>query len=101
MGGDHAPAAAVEGGVLFAREHPDHPLVLVGDRAQVEPLLAKLPSAPSITVRHASEVVGMDEHAGASIRKKKDSSLRVCFELAREGEVGAVVSAGNSGAVMA
>lgn len=101
MGGDHAPSATVEGSVLFAREHPDHPLVLVGDRALLEPLLAKHPRAPSISIRHATEVVGMDEHAGASIRKKKDSSLRVCFELAREGEVGAVVSAGNSGAVMA
>lgn len=101
MGGDHAPAAVVEGGVLFAREHPDHPLVLVGDRAQIEPLLARLPPAPSVSVHHASEVVGMDEHAGAAIRKKKDSSLRVCFELAREGEVGAVVSAGHSGAMLA
>jgi glycerol-3-phosphate acyltransferase PlsX len=101
MGGDHAPAAAVEGGVLFALEHPDHPLVLVGDRAQIEPLLARHAALPSISVRHTTQVVGMDEHAGAAIRKKKDSSLRVCFELAREGEVGAVVSAGNSGAVMA
>lgn len=101
MGGDHAPSATVEGGVLFAREHPDHPLVLVGDRALLEPLLAKHPPAPSVSIRHATEVVGMDEHPGAAIRKKKDSSLRVCFELAREGEVGAVVSAGNSGAVMA
>jgi len=101
MGGDHAPSATVEGGVLFAREHPDHSLVLVGDRALIEPLLAKHPTAPSVSVRHTTEVVGMDEHAGAAIRKKKDSSLRVCFELARDGEVGAVVSAGNSGAVMA
>jgi len=50
---------------------------------------------------HASEVVGMDESPAQAIRKKKDSSLRVCFELVRSGEAGAVVSAGNSGAAMA
>ena len=101
MGGDHAPGATVEGALLYARAQPDHHVVLVGDRAKLDPLLEKHGALPNVTVHHASEVVEMDEHAGASIRKKKDSSLRVCFELARSGEVAAVISAGNSGAVMA
>lgn len=111
MGGDHAPQAVVEGAVLFAREHPSHEVVLVGDARAVEPLLAKLASkggalrasAPltNVSVHHASEVVGMEEHATASLRKKRDSSLRVCFELVKDGRAQAVVSAGNSGAVMA
>src|SRR5689334_21341161 len=102
MGGDHAPEAAVAGAVLFAQQARSHQVILVGDEARVRPLLhgaaAKL---ANLTVRHASEVVAMDDHAAASIRKKRDSSLRVCFELIKQGEADAMVSAGNSGAVMA
>lgn len=105
MGGDHAPAAIVEGAVLFAREHPTHEVVLVGDARAVEPLLAKggasrAARVPNVSVHHASEVVAMDEHATASLRTKKDSSLRVCFELVKAGTAAAAVSAGNSGAMM-
>jgi len=102
MGGDHAPAAAVEGGLLFAREAPLHQVTLVGDAFQVEQQLRGLGHrAPNLTVHHASQVVRMDERAAASIRSKKDSSLRICFELVRKGEADAVVSAGPTGAVMA
>lgn len=102
MGGDHAPAAAVEGGILFAREAPQHRLILVGDSRRVEALVAAHRRAPpNLSVHHASEVVDMGDRAAASIRSKKDSSLRVCFELCRRGEADAVVSAGHSGAVMA
>ncbi len=102
MGGDHAPDAIVAGAVLFAQQAPSHQVILVGDEARVRPLLHG-PSAKlaNLSVRHASEVVEMDDHAVASIRKKRDSSLRVCFELIRQGEADAMVSAGNSGAVMA
>jgi phosphate acyltransferase len=101
MGGDHAPAAAVEGAHLFARENPEHEVILVGRQDGVRPVLDHLAPLANLTVQHASEVVEMDEQAGASIRKKKDSSLRACFELIREGKAHAMVSAGNSGAVMA
>ncbi len=96
MGGDHAPEANLEGAALFARENPDVELVLVGDEARV-----RAPRLTNVRVRHATQVVAMDEHATAAIRKKKDSSLRVCFELLKAGEADAMVSAGNSGAVMA
>ncbi|WP_434348356.1 phosphate acyltransferase PlsX [Myxococcus virescens] len=101
MGGDHAPAAPVEGGVLFARAHPGHQVLLVGDEAKVAPLLGKLRPPTNLQVHHASEVVEMDEHASTAFRRKRDSSLRVGFELVRDGQAEALVSAGNSGAVMA
>ncbi|HZN94294.1 MAG TPA: phosphate acyltransferase PlsX [Myxococcales bacterium] len=102
MGGDHAPAAAVEGALLFARESPPHHVVLVGDAPRVEEVLQRLGHrAPNLSVRHATQVVDMGDGAAASIRQKKDSSLRVCFELVERGEADAVVSAGHSGAVMA
>jgi len=101
MGGDYAPAVVVEGAVWAAREF-DVPIILVGDKARIEDELKKhdrqgLP----ISVLHTSQVVGMEESPGQAIRRKKDSSIKVCFDLVKSGEASAVVSAGNSGAAMA
>jgi len=100
MGGDHAPHVEVEGAVLAAKEFGSQ-VILVGDRNVVEKELSKhnAGSLP-ISVRHASEVIGMDESPSKALRKK-DSSMRVAFDLVKSGEASAVVSAGNSGAAMA
>jgi glycerol-3-phosphate acyltransferase PlsX len=101
MGGDNAPAVEVEGAVAAAREF-GIPLVLVGDTPRVEAELAKHDTAGlDISIRHASEVVGMHDSASDAVRKKRDSSIRIAFDLVRNGEADAVVSAGNSGATMA
>ena len=101
MGGDNAPAAIVQGSINAARK--GIPVILVGREAVVREQLARLRAAPSlpIQVRHASEVVEMHDHPGQAIRRKKDNSIRVCFDLVKSGEASAMVSAGNSGAVMA
>jgi glycerol-3-phosphate acyltransferase PlsX len=103
MGGDHAPAVVVQGAVEAARDFGQQ-VVLVGQQPLVEAELTRL-AVPAgslpIAVRHASEVVAMDEHASSALRRKKDSSLRVCLELVKAGEAAAAVSAGNSGALMA
>ncbi len=100
MGGDNAPQVVVEGSILAAEEH-SLPIVLVGDEARLGVELKKYRKNPNITIRHASEVITMEESPAQSVRKKKDSSLRVCFELVKAREADAVVSAGNSGAAMA
>jgi len=101
MGGDYAPAVVVEGALSAAREL-NIPIILVGDRERIEAELAKHKAAnQNISIVHASEVVAMDESPAQAIRKKKDSSLRVCFDLVKSGAAEAVVSAGNSGAAMA
>jgi glycerol-3-phosphate acyltransferase PlsX len=101
MGGDHAPAPEIEGAVAAAREW-GVPIVLVGDSARIEGELKKhRTEGLAITIRHASEVVGMHDSASDAVRKKKDSSIRVAFNLVKNGEAHAVVSAGNSGATMA
>ncbi|MFQ5735849.1 MAG: phosphate acyltransferase PlsX [Thermodesulfobacteriota bacterium] len=101
MGGDNAPGAVVEGSILAARELRI-PIILVGDRERIEAELKKHGHVgQNISIKHASEVIGMAESPTQAVRKKKDSSLKVCFELVRSGEAGAVVSAGNSGAAMA
>lgn len=99
MGGDHAPQAVIEGALLAARDLLVE-LVLVGDPEAIKRELAKHPDAPKFDVVAASQVVTMHESPSAALRKK-DSSLTVSFERMRRGEVDAVVSAGNSGAMMA
>jgi glycerol-3-phosphate acyltransferase PlsX len=101
MGGDHAPGAIVQGAINAARK--GRPVVLVGPEARVREELARHRAGHHlpIDVRHASETVGMHDHPGQAMRRKKDNSIRVCFELVASGRAGAMVSAGNSGAVMA
>jgi phosphate acyltransferase len=101
MGGDNAPAAIVQGAINAARK--GLPVVLVGSEARVREELARHHGAKSlpIEVHHASEVVEMHDHPGQAMRRKKDNSIRVCFELVKDGRACGMVSAGNSGAVMA
>ena len=101
MGSDHAPAVEVEGAVLAAAEYGVH-VVLVGQSKPIEMALGNHEtSGLSIDVHHASEVVGMEESAMSPLRRKKDSSIRIIANLMSEGRVSGVVSAGNTGAVMA
>jgi glycerol-3-phosphate acyltransferase PlsX len=99
MGAEGAPRVEVEG-VLAAVASTETDVVLVGDESRVRPILDEMGAgvpAGRIQIHHAPEVVGMDEAPASAIRQKKASSMRVCFELAQQGEVDAVVSAGNSG----
>jgi glycerol-3-phosphate acyltransferase PlsX len=101
MGGDHAPGAIVQGAINAARK--GLPVILVGPEARVRDELARHRAghALPIEVHHAGEVVEMDDHPGQAMRRKRDNSIRVCFELVKSGRASAMVSAGNSGAVMA
>ncbi len=101
MGGDLAPAATVEGALRAHRERGLE-VLLVGDEPRVRAELRRLGAGDhELRVQHASEVVEMGEHPGQALRKKKDSSLRVCFDLCKAGQAAGMVSAGNSGAVLA
>jgi glycerol-3-phosphate acyltransferase PlsX len=101
MGGDHAPGAVVQGAIAAARKGTA--VVLVGPEARLRSELARHRAghALPLAVHHAAEVVSMDDHPGQAMRRKKDNSIRVCFELVRSGQACGMVSAGNSGAVMA
>src|SRR5437773_4948925 len=101
MGSDHSPTVEVDGAVQAASEYGG-PIVLVGQEPRLRALLANYEtSGLSLEVVHASEVVTMDDSAATAVRRKKDSSIRVAERLMREGMVSGVVSAGNTGAVMA
>jgi glycerol-3-phosphate acyltransferase PlsX len=99
MGGDHAPQAVIEGAALAAHEFGVE-VILVGDQEIVERELANHPNRPKVSVFAASELVPMHESPSVALRKK-NSSMRVAFDLMKHGKADAVVSAGNSGAMMA
>lgn len=78
------------------------PVVLVGQQDRIAAELARHRwEGLDITIHHASDVVGMHDSASDAVRKKKDSSIRVAFDLVKDGKAAAVVSTGNSGATMA
>ena len=101
MGSDNAPQSEVEGTIQAAREL-DVRIVLVGKESVLAPLVkAAGGNGLPIEIRNATQVVAMDEAPTVALRKKKDSSIRIAAELVREGVVSGLVSAGNTGAVMA
>jgi glycerol-3-phosphate acyltransferase PlsX len=102
MGGDNAPKAEVEGAIQAAKHHQVR-VILVGREDALKAELeqhAGWRSLP-IEIRHASEVITMEDSAAKAMRSKKDSSIRVANRLVRDGEAAGVVSAGNTGAAMA
>ncbi|MBI5408664.1 MAG: phosphate acyltransferase PlsX [Nitrospirae bacterium] len=102
MGGDYAPAVTVEGAVEALSENDELSVILVGDEAEISRELRKKASTRlKISIKHASQTVEMDESPLTALRRKKDSSLRVAIDLVKVGEADAMVSAGNSGVVMA
>ena len=102
MGGDFAPEQIVLGALAAARQL-DCEIVLVGDQQKVQAELDKSTDwhKLKISIQHAEDVIGMDEHPGAAVRRKKDSSIVVATKLVKDGVCDAVLSAGSTGAAVA
>jgi glycerol-3-phosphate acyltransferase PlsX len=102
MGGDFAPREVVLGAVKAAASMDCiKRLYLVGEQGAVQRELGKHARVPaSIEVVHASEVVEMDDAPAQAVRRKKDSSINRAVDLVKDGRASAVVSAGNTGAVV-
>lgn len=103
MGGDFAPQNIVAGAVDALRgARPITRLFLVGDRARVEAELRRYgPVDPRLELVHASEVIEMNDAPTQAVRRKKDSSMTRAIDLVKQGAADAVVSAGNTGALLA
>lgn len=105
MSGDHGASVAVEAALVAVSRHDDLEIILVGDEPSLKKALdtasRRDTAAERISIHQASEVVGMCESPAKSLRKKKDSSMRVAVNLVQEGAADACVSAGNTGALMA
>jgi len=102
MGGDNAPDMVV-GGVAVARErYPDLKVLLYGDKAKIDPEMAKHPGlADIVEIRHTDKAIGGDEQPAQALRRGRDSSMRLAINAVKEGEASGIVSAGNTGALMA
>lgn len=101
MGGDFAPERIVDGAVSFARETPDVQVILTGHEERIRAEFARLGvSREFLPIHHASESVGMGEGGAKSVRRKRDSSLSVAARLMKANQADALVSAGNTGAVV-
>ncbi|MGA7672640.1 MAG: phosphate acyltransferase PlsX [Nitrolancea sp.] len=101
MGGDRAPEEIVAGALIAARDHRIS-ISLVGRQSEIEALLGAPGERPTnVTIIDAPDVVTMEEHAVAAIRRKSGASIIVACQQVAEGSASAVVSAGHSGAVVA
>ena len=103
MGGDFGPRLVVSACVKSLSEHPKLSLVLVGDSAIIETVLAQYPHVDysRLTIRHASEDISTTDSPAHALRNKPDSSMRIALQMVRDKQVQACVSAGNTGALMA
>ncbi|SFI54062.1 phosphate:acyl-[acyl carrier protein] acyltransferase [Paenibacillus sp. UNC496MF] len=99
MGGDHAPSLIVKGALEAASEMHGVRILLVGDADQIKTHLgAQVP--PNIEIVHADDVIGPDDEPVKAVRRKKSSSMVMAGQLVREGKAEAMLSAGNTGALM-
>lgn len=102
MGGDHAPAIVIEGAARALKDHPSARFVVYGDEAQIKPLVAKHPAlAAALTIHHTPDRITSDDKPALALRNGRQSSMRLAIDAVADGKAQAVVSAGNTGALMA
>ena len=102
MGGDQAPEMVVAGVDIARKRLPDARFLLFGDEAGLRPLIERYPGLEDICeVRHTDDVVSDDTQAGVALRSGRGSSMRLAINAVGSGEAAGVVSAGNTGALMA
>ncbi len=103
MGGDFAPGPIVMGACEAVHDDPQLTVVLVGDRERIAAELTKASADlhNRLPIVHASQTIAMDEKPVEALRKKRDNSISRCWGMMAAGDVHAVVSAGNTGAMVA
>ncbi|MEK6558471.1 MAG: phosphate acyltransferase PlsX [Candidatus Margulisiibacteriota bacterium] len=101
MGGDFAPAHEVLGAIEALRKDSSMKITLVGKKEVLVKELAKHGHFPQIEIVHAPDIITMHDSPTQALREKKQSSLSIAVQLLKEGSVDALVSAGNTGAVLA
>lgn len=103
MGGDHGASITVPAALAVLNQQPELKLILVGVRESLDAELIRHRAKESerLVVRHASQIVDMSDPPAHALRTKKDSSMRVAIDLVKQDQAQAIVSAGNTGALMA
>jgi glycerol-3-phosphate acyltransferase PlsX len=102
MGGDFGPKITVPASLNFLKSHPDALITLVGNESIIKKFLKKpIESFDRLSIIHTTQFVTMDESPQSALKNKKSSSMRLAINLVKEGAADAIVSAGNTGALMA
>ncbi|MFQ5765946.1 MAG: phosphate acyltransferase PlsX [Rhodospirillales bacterium] len=102
MGGDNAPQMVVEGVEASLARLSSARFLLFGDERQLTPLLKQHPDAAAVSeIRHTKDVITNDAKVGAALRAGRNSSMRLAIDAVGSGEAAGVISAGNTGALMA
>lgn len=96
MGGDHAPGAVIEGVKNALKALPDLEVTLVGDETKIRPHI----DHPNVTILHTTERIMPTDQPVKAVRQKKDASMVLAIKEVKEGRCDAVISAGNTGALM-
>ncbi len=101
MGGDNSPRIVIEGLAIAAKKNPDTRFILFGDDAKIAPILNQYPDLKKVCeVRHTQEMVH-NEDKPSSVIRNRNTSMYMAIDAVRKGEAQAIVSAGNTGALMA
>lgn len=102
MGGDFGPAIVVPGAARFHKDHPDASFIFYGDEKAIATQLDKHQALKAVsTIAHTDKFIENDDKPSAALRKSKGTSMRMAIDAVKDGEAGAIVSAGNTGALMA
>lgn len=101
MSGDNAPLELIKGAIAAAKEYTEHEIEIIGDENVISDIVVKNDlTLGNITIRHADNVINMEDRPIAVVREKRDSSMSVGLKMLSEGKVDAFVSAGNTGALI-
>jgi glycerol-3-phosphate acyltransferase PlsX len=102
MGGDNAPQAVIDGAAVALVRHPKARFILHGDHAKLQPLMTKHKALSAATqIQHCDDAISMDEKPGQALRRGRNSSMWRAIDSVKSGEAQVIVSAGNTGALMA
>lgn len=102
MGGDSAPEIVVEGASIALRKYPEAKFIIFGDKEKIAPLVEKHRELSSaVEIRHTPDKISSDDKPSVALRAGRNSSMRLAIDAVANGDAQGVVSAGNTGALMA
>lgn len=102
MGGDNAPEIVIKGAAIARVRYPDAKFLLFGDQARLRPLLDRNAKLAAVsTIHHTDQYVAADEKPSIALRKGRESSMQLAINAVRDGDAQCIISAGNTGALMA
>lgn len=102
MGGDNAPRSVLRGAAIAKKRYPDLEFLIFGDESRLEPLMKRMIRLRrACTIIHTPDIISAEEKAATALRGGRNSSMRKAIDAVRHGEAAGVVSAGNTGALMA